>query len=196
MPAIMLFQKSGALLSLAEISQSLSELLGLNCSIMIDGDRISHDEYENASAELHSGTVYIELPDLEEDEGEPTVSFEALPRLDRDDSMQKLIDEIVDQEISLKSDLNDNSRDLVLSFDDTPAGMEAGYALAYTIASETGSGILFPGFTDDDDTVWFDNAEDFADAVFGEGDDDDDDEEDEEDDEDEDVYIEDDEEKD
>ncbi|HMZ52591.1 MAG TPA: hypothetical protein PK988_10020, partial [Candidatus Sumerlaeota bacterium] len=102
----------------------------------------------------------------------------ATPRLDRDDSIQKIIDEILQQDETLKEELDRNKRDVMLTFDESPAGMEAGYALAYTIASETGSGILLPSANDEDGTLWFEDAEDFADEVFGDDEGGDEDEED------------------
>lgn len=174
MPAILIFQKSGNLLSLKDITKGLEDLLGLGCSLMVNGKRLPSDEWENAGDGFQDGQVFVDLPDLETDEGQPMVVFSAAARLDRDESIQLMVDEIVEQEITLDADLNKNARDILLTFEDTPAGMEAGYAIAYAVASETGSGILFPGFTDDDDTVWFEDAEDFADAVFGEEDEGDD----------------------
>ncbi|HMX61676.1 MAG TPA: hypothetical protein PKD58_01255 [Candidatus Sumerlaeota bacterium] len=177
MPYILLFQRGGELLSLSEISQGLSELLGLACSVEVGGKRIAAGEWNKASAEFHEGKIYVELPDLEVDEGTPLVSIEATPRLDRDDSIQKIIDEILQQDETLKEELDRNKRDVMLTFDESPAGMEAGYALAYTIASETGSGILLPSANDEDGTLWFEDAEDFADEVFNDDEEGDEDEE-------------------
>ncbi|MCC6548193.1 hypothetical protein IT570_13585 [Candidatus Sumerlaeota bacterium] len=167
MPYILLFQRSGELLSLSEISQGLSELLGLTCAVEMSGKRIAPGDWNKSSSEFHEGRIYVELPDLAAEEGVPLVTIEATPRLDRDDSIQKIIDEILSQDGTLKAELDENTRDVMLTFDDTPAGLEAGYALAYTISSETGSGILLPGSADDDGTLWFEDAEDFADEVFG-----------------------------
>jgi len=180
MPAILLFAKDALQLRAATFKESMTQALGLSCYPCREGGAQT-DEFEPAEDNVQSTRVYVELPDLEGDEGTPEVGIEIAPRLDRDESIQQMIDEILEQESSLKEDLQDNSYDIILTFDDTPAGVEAGSAVAYVLASETGSGVLIPAFSEEDDTVWFQDAEDFADAVFGEEDEDDEDDEDEDD---------------
>ncbi|CAN5436764.1 hypothetical protein BH09SUM1_BH09SUM1_17910 [soil metagenome] len=174
MPAILLFSREPYALKSAALSETMTQALGVSCFPCKDGERIA--EFDAAEDGSQAGAVSVDLPDLEEDEGKPIVNFEVAPRLDRDESIQKMVDEIVEQENSLSEEINNNTFDFILTFDDTPAAVEAGSVLAYIIAGETDSGILIPGFTDEDDTVWFDNAEDFADAVFGDETEDGDDE--------------------
>ncbi|MDX9975762.1 MAG: hypothetical protein RBU21_22465 [FCB group bacterium] len=168
MPVIMVFQKNPELLSISEISHSLTELLGLTCGVMIDGKKVDIDDYDGATRELTQGTIYVDLPDLEEDEGQPVLDFAATPRLDRDDEMQGFIDEILEQEDSLRAELDENTRDIMITSSEDPAAIEAASAIAYVVASETESGILVRTSDEDDDTVWFADAEQFADFVFGE----------------------------
>lgn len=186
MPAILIFQKEPQYLTLTEIGQSLSEMLGVTCSLQNEAGRVAPTIADKETPEFRKGAIYVEIPDLEEDEGEPIVSYEAAPRGERDEAFQKMIEEILSQDNSLAESLSANSRDIVLTFDESPAGVEAGSALAYAIASETASGLLVIGSEDGEGTVWFSDAEEFADLVFGDDEDDEeyDDEEDEGDDED------------
>lgn len=186
MPAILIFQKEAQYLTLTEIAQSLNEMLGVTCSLSTEAGRMSPTLADKESAQFRKGTIYVEIPDLEEDEGEPVVSYEAAPRGERDEAVQEMLEEILSQDNSLSETFSANSRDIVLSFDESPAGVEAGSALAYAIASETGSGLLVIGSEDGEGTVWFSDAEEFADLVFGDDEDedeeyDDEDEDDEED---------------
>ena len=171
MPVIMIFQKDAEPLRVPEISESMAATLGVPCFVFEKGRKLSAAEAEGDQALLVDGQVWVELPDLEEDEGEPIVTFESSPRLDREDPLQEMIDEIVKQEPSLDEPMNTNQRDVLLTFDESMAGIEAGNALAYIIAAEAESGLLIPGFEDDQDTLWFDSADDFADAAFGEDED-------------------------
>lgn len=183
MPAILIFQKSNEELTLADFSNGLEELLGLSCGLVVDGRRI--DPSSAGTEPFESGTIYVDLPELEEDEGKPEVLVDSAPRLDRDETFQALIDEIVEQDAELAPDMNQNSRDILLTFEETPAALEAGSALAYVIAAQTDSGILIRSSDDQEDSIWFADAEEFAEYVFG--DDEDEDEDDDEDGEDEEV---------
>jgi len=181
MPAILLFPKEPLPLRAEALKESMSQALGLSCFPCKEGgDRL--DEFEAAEDGVQSGKVFVELPELESDEGSPEVNFEMVPRLDRDESIQAMVDEILEQESGLRQEIEENGYDIILTFDDTPAGVEAASALAYVLASETGSGVLIPAFSEEDDTVWFQDAEDFADAVFGEDDEDGDEDDDDDDD--------------
>ncbi|MCC5874701.1 MAG: hypothetical protein JJU11_00650 [Candidatus Sumerlaeia bacterium] len=177
MPAIMIFQKDATGLTVAEISDLLHGSLAVDCCLYKDGERIPLEDVERSGGEIASSTIWVNLPDWEEEEGNPTALVEVTPRLDREEPVQHLVDELLTQDASLDADLNHNSRDILITFEDTPAGEESAYALAYVIASETSSGILVPAFEEGDDTAWFEDPEDFADIVFGDDEDIDDDEE-------------------
>lgn len=186
MPAILIFQKDPQYLTLTEIGRSLSEMLGVTCSLQSEAGRVAPTIADKETPEFRKGTIYVEIPDLEADEGEPIVSYDAAPRGERDEAFRQMIQEILSQDESLAESLTENSRDIILSFDESPAGVEAGSALAYAIASETASGLLVIGSEDGEGTVWFSDAEEFADLVFGDDDDEEDYEDDEEEEEDED----------
>ena len=161
MPFIMIFQKTSELLSAAEISELMKEILGYGCEA-VEGDA------PVSGAELHRGRLYVHLEDLDPSEGKPEVQYEALPRLDRDDTLQKLIDEIVEQDPSLGEEMNRNTRDILITFPDTDAATDAGYAVAYIVAAETESGLLLPSFDEETETLWFSDAEEFYSTVFEE----------------------------
>jgi hypothetical protein len=171
MPAILIFQKDTTGLTVTEIAESLHGVMGIDCCLYAEGKKVGLDAPASAG-EIGDSIVWVNLPDLEDDEGLPTVRLEVAPRLDREDPIQALVDELIEQDKTLAETLNHNARDITLTFDDTPAGEEAAYVLAYIIASETSSGILVPAFEEGDDTAWFDDPEDFADIVFGEEDED------------------------
>lgn len=168
MALIMVFQQNPELMSFTEISHSLIELLGVTCEMMVEGKAMSLSEFKDAGKELTEGTIAVNLPDLEADEGEPVLSYRASPRLDREEDFQKFINEILAQDADLSEPLNSNSRDIFLTCDDTSAGLEALSAIAYVVASETGSGLMVVDSDAEEDTVWFSDAEEFADEVFGE----------------------------
>jgi hypothetical protein len=174
MPLILVFQKNNEHLTIPKLSEDMVSLLGVPCFLFDNGKKLSAAESAGDIAELHEGQVWVELPELQPDEGEPLVSFECIPRLERDESLQELIEEVVEQEPGLDEALNHNARDIMLHFEDTMAGIEAGNALAYIIAQDTESGILIPGEGEDEDdqeSFWFETAEDFADAAFSSDDD-------------------------
>ncbi len=170
MSAIMIFQKDTELLSISEISHSLAEFLGLGCAVVVEDRRVAVGEYEGSTGEFHDGRIYVELPELQEEEGEPTVDYHAAPRLDRDETWQRIADEIIEQEPALRPEIEENARDILLTFDDTVAAIEAATAIAYIVAGETNSGLLVRSSEEDEDSVWFPNAEAFADFVYGEED--------------------------
>lgn len=173
MPVIMIFQKDTTGLTVVEVSELLHGSLGVDCCLYKEGEKIPLEDVARSGGEISQATVWVNLPDWEAEEGEPTVQVDISPRLDREEPVQKLVDELIEQDSTLDEDLNHNARDILLTFEDTAAGEESAYALAYVVASETGSGILIPGFEEGDDTAWFEDPEDFADIVFGDEDDED-----------------------
>ncbi len=161
MPFIMIFQKTPELLGAAEISELMKEMLGYGCEAVVD-------DATPQAGELHRGRLYVHLEDLGPEEGKPVVQYEALPRLDRDPVLQQLIDEIVGQDPSLDEDMNHNSRDILITFPDTDAATDAGYAVSYIVAAEAESGLLLPSFDEESETLWFTDAEEFYSTVFEE----------------------------
>lgn len=159
MPLIMIFQKAPGLLSVGEISELMKEMLGYGCEPLAGNT-------DPPTGELHRGRLYVHLEDLGPDEGQPEVQYEAIPRLDRDPTLQQLIDEIVEQDPELDEVLNQNARDILITFPDTDAASDAGYAVAYVVAAEAESGILLPSFDEDSETLWFSDAEEFYTTVF------------------------------
>lgn len=175
MPAFFMFTKENTLKDFPAISSSMAEAFGCGCYPLKDGKKTSR--LEGDAEGTISGSVHVSLPDLTPEEGEPVVQVEAMPRLDRSAEVQSMIDEIVEQDAELGKVMNENSFDIIISCDEGSAAMDAASSLAYVIASEAGTGILIPAFEEeDDDTLWFDDAEDFAEAAFGaeEGDEDED----------------------
>lgn len=168
MPVLMIFQHGTDLLSISEINHALGELLGLSCRAYVNDKAVPVDEYKGAARELSQGQIYVDLPDLQEDEGLPVVQYEVIPRLDRNESMQGFIDEILEQDSTLKKEIDQNSRDIVITSDESAAAVEAASAIAYVVASETASGVLVRTTEEEEETVWFSDAEEFADFVFGE----------------------------
>jgi hypothetical protein len=176
MPVIMIFQQNDAPLAIRDLSESMAASLGVPCFLFDKGRKLSAADVQGEAGVLSEGQVWVELPDLQEDEGEPVVSFEIMAREERDEAVQEMIDEIVNQEGALQAVMNQNTQDIIITYEDTLAGYEAGNAFAYIVANETGSGILVPGTEEDEETLWFESAEDFADAAFSEDEDGDDDE--------------------
>lgn len=196
MPAILLFQKDNKALPLADLSDTMAASLGVFCFAWLENKKVPAEELKADARNLGAtGQFWVDIPELQEDEGLPLVTVEVTPRLDRDADMQGLIDEILAQDSSLKKTLDKNQRDILITAEDTPAGTEAGNAIAYAIAEMTGSGLLLPGLADDEETLWFDSSDDFAEAVFDTSDDDDEDDDDDEELEDEDDEEEEDEEE-
>lgn len=117
------------------------------------------------------GHLHLDLPDLDPEDGAPIVSYESIARLDRDEVMQQIVEEILDQDETLRPRLDKNKRDVMVTFDDNSASFEAASLVAFVVAAETSSGLLIPDFTEDGETVWFDNADDFLDALYGDEDD-------------------------
>lgn len=176
MPYLMIFQKKDTNLDFeALLDRMVADLgvpfVGLKGESRVDPGKIDHDK----------GSIWVDLEELAEDEGVPVADFEVTPRAKRSSELKKLIEEIVKQDDSLADDMAKNARDIVITWEDTIASSEAASALAYAIASDTESGILLPATSEEEETMWFETADDFADAVFG--DDEDDDEEYEDDDE-------------
>lgn len=169
MPVIFIFAMDNEPLLLPEVSSSLTGCLGVPCFAYRDERKLSAAELTDGGV-MSEGQIWVELPDLDPGDGQPLVSYEVAPRLDREDSLQAMVDEILDQEDTLREVMDRNSIDIMLTFDDTLAGMEAANCLAYVLAAGTGAGLLVPNFEGEEDTLWFDNADDFADAAFGEDD--------------------------
>lgn len=167
MSAILLFGRDDTVPSFRRLSESLVELLGLEARFLQDGTSLAPADVDGADEPLSDAHLHVELPDLEEDEGEPTIHVAVTPRDDRDPAIQELINEILRQEPRLKESLEGNRWDILLSFEDSSAAVEAGVAFAYIYATETGSGVLVRGEDEDAETLWFADAEDFADFVFG-----------------------------
>ena len=175
MPAILLFQKDNKALPLADLSDTMAASLGVFCFAWVQNKKVPAEELKGDARNLTQGQFWVEIPELQEDEGLPLVTVEVTPRLDRAEDMQGLIDEILSQDSSLKKVIDKNSRDILITAEDTAAGTEAANAIAYAVAEMTGSGLLLPGLADDDETLWFDSSDDFAEAVFDVSDDDEDD---------------------
>lgn len=173
MRAIMVFHRSPELPSLSELAHSMNELLGLGCGLIKEDKLIPAGDYEDAGKEVHEARLYVELPDLEEDEGDPVVHYQAIPRLDRDEAIAEIIDEIVAQEPALREAIDANVRDILLTCEESFASYDAASALAYVVASETECGLLVISDEDEEGTVWFSDAESFWEAEFGDDEDDD-----------------------
>lgn len=107
MPAIMIFQKDTAGLTVSEISETMVELLGLDCCLYSKGEIIPLTDTSRSGAELSHGAIWVHLPELSvEEEGEPKVRMEVTPRLDREEPFQELIDELVGQDGALAAHLD------------------------------------------------------------------------------------------
>ena len=144
MRMILIFQPDAAAITPSRIAESLEEGLGL-VGLLTDGESKTDPE-DFAGGEFSEGDFYIELPDLAEDEGEPTANYASMPRTERDETIAEIVKELVEQEDSLKPTFEGNGRDVIISFEDTPAGIEAGSVLAYAVASAVGAGVLLPAF--------------------------------------------------
>lgn len=180
MPAIILFQKDNKTLPIADLSDALAASFGVFCFSWKENRKIPAEELKGEARNLTEGQLWVELPDLQPEEGAPVVTFEITPRLDRASDMQELIDQILEQDSSLRKLIDKNQRDILITAEDTEAGIQAANAVAFAIAEATGSGLLLPGLAEDEETLWFDSADDFAEAVFDVSDDDDDEDEDDE----------------
>lgn len=170
MPAIMIFQKETEGLAVSEISETMVEILGLDCCLYTKNAKVPLTDTGQSGTELTHGAIWVNLPDLHEDEGEPKVRVEITPRLDREQPIQDLVGELLEQDPALADHIEHNARDILLTFKDTSAGEEAAYVLAYVLATITAGSILVPGFEEGDETAWFEDPEDFADIIFGEDD--------------------------
>ena len=139
---------------------------------------------------LKEGALWVALPELEEDEGDPILDYAAIPRGDRDDAIKELVAQMVEQDPSLAPIVTKNALDIIITFEGSAASVEAGCAVAYAVAAAAESGVLlldgpdegeFEEDGEDDEeqegaedeggeTVWFPDAESFADFVFNEDD--------------------------
>ncbi|MBI1293253.1 hypothetical protein GC173_18770 [bacterium] len=164
MPAMLLFAVKPFKLEARELSSAIKDSFALTSFPWDKGQKAKN--FPPATDEGQSATFFIDLPELEEDEGDPIIEIEVTSRLDRDEEMQKMIDEIVGQEKSLAPRIDKNHSDILLTFEDTPAAFEVACMTAYAIAEATESGVLVPAFEEGEETLWFDNAEDFADEIF------------------------------
>lgn len=168
MPIVLVFPKANKPLLLPELSDSMALALGVPFSKYDEktGKRTPVADLTGTEAHLRSGSYYIEMPDLEEDEGSPVVQVELTPRLDRDEEIQELIDELVAQDPSLDEPMNQNAVDVLLTFGDHLAELEGGDALAFVIAAHAECGLLVPGAGEEEETIWCDSADDFAELAF------------------------------
>ncbi len=168
MPAFIIFQADQHQPSLAEFSAVLNNQLGLGLKRYKEGKAVPVGDYSGLDEGGISEAVFVELLDLEKDEGLPVVKLDSFPRLDRSEELQEIVDQILDQESSLSTIFNENARDILIGFEETPAAIEASCALAYAVACELQTGILLLSHDETDGTVWFPDAEEFADFAFGE----------------------------
>ena len=169
MNAILLFQKEpGDFPTVESICAEVLALTGFECRAI----ELPADEEEDDSG-LALG-FQLEIPDLEEDEGEPVARVFTNHRLDRDENVQAFVDEILAEEPELAEIFDKVHTDVMILFEPEDAAEEAAYALAYSISKALGVGILIPPFEDEDEgTAWFETAEDFYDMLYAEGEDDD-----------------------
>ncbi len=190
MSVIVIFQNKPTPLSLLEISETLEGLLGLPVTLAKDGKPVKLEDYPGRDQPLKEGALWVALPELEEDEGDPILDYAAIPRGDRDDAIKELVAQMVEQDPSLAPIVTKNALDIIITFEGSAASVEAGCAVAYAVAAAAESGVLlldgpdegeFEEDGEDDEeqegaedeggeTVWFPDAESFADFVFNEDD--------------------------
>lgn len=170
MPFILIFANSTEPLSFLSIREGFRELLGIDCALQQEGEEVKVEKLDYDNDGGLSVEVWVDLPELDPAEGHPIVHLDSHPRLDREEAVQSIVEEILDQDETLAEIIEKNGRDFMLTFETTPAGLEAARALAYVLSSETQSGVLVSESAEEE-TWWFDNAEEFGDAVFGEPDD-------------------------
>ncbi len=169
MPATLIFKKDQEPMKAEMLGDAIRELLGIECSIVVGEELVPTAKFDKDHKEFVSERIFIAISDLEDDEGMPIASIDISPRLDRDEALQKFVDEIVKQEPSLDQVMNHNNVDIMVTFDEFPAGVEAGSVVTYAAASVVEGGVLvLEGMEDEESTVWFPDAEGFADMVFGE----------------------------
>jgi hypothetical protein len=189
MPAMFLFPAKQAKIEARIISACIKDAFGVAISPW-DNDKVT-DRLPKPVGSTHEGAFFFDLPELEEEEGTPVAYFRQTIRAERSEEIQALADEIIAQDAEFEKLINKNQTDIVVSFEQTPASFEAAALLTYAFAESFSCGVLIPGFEEGEETVWFENAEDFAnDVIFGE----DDEDEDEDDDDDESSDVEDDDE--
>jgi hypothetical protein len=169
MPVMLLFSAKPYKLEARAVTKAISDAFALTSNPWADGQHLK--SFPPAEDGAQKGSLWVNLPELEDDEGQPVVHLSVEPRLDRDDSLQQLINEIIGQEAGLKEALDRNASDLIIEFDDTPAGFEAACMVAYVLSEETASGILVPAFDEGEEMLWYDTAEDFANEIFQDDDD-------------------------
>lgn len=173
MNALIIFQKKNEDLLVSELSEAMNGLLGVDCALL-EPDSGANGTLPPSDTAFRGGMVRVNFPDIDEEaEGIPVVSVKLVPRKDRDADLKEILDALIAQDPSLEGPFCDNARDFYLFHEETPAAAEAAYVLAYVLGLGTSSGILIPSTEDDMQTVWFEDPEDFADVVFGDGDDDD-----------------------
>lgn len=175
MAVIMVFPADQEPITFSDLSSALQNAVGFPCFPFENGKKLSKADLP--SPELSSGALWLEVPETTPEDGEPVVHYEIHPRLDRDEALQGMFEEILNQDDSLDAALNQNSYDVILTFAEEPAAVEAAHCLAYVIGAGTGGAILVPAQDEEDEALWYDSAEDFADAIFGGDDEEDEDEE-------------------
>ncbi len=167
MPFILVFASESEPIDLTKLSLDFKELLGVGCSLQVDGEEAGEDDVAHDADGGISIDVRVDLPELDSSEGQPIVHLDSHPRLDREEAVQSIIEEILEQDETLSDIIEMNGRDFMLTFETTPAGLESARALAYVLATKTNSGVLLSE-SEDEETWWFENAEEFGDAAFGE----------------------------
>lgn len=168
MPAMLLFSAKPYKLDARAITSAIKDCFALTAYPWEKGEKAKN--FPAPTDEGQSGLLFVELPELEEDEGDPIAQLEVFPRLDREQDLQSMIDEIVAQDKALDKALNKNQSDILITFDDSPAAFETACMAAYVIAEAIEGGVLIPAFEEGEETLWFDNADDFQNEIFQEED--------------------------
>lgn len=130
MPAIWLFPRAGSPPDPNEVRNFAEEEVGIS---------------ECAVNPPESGEDDAYVFTLEGEDGKAcSARVDWFPRDERSEQVQDLLDEIVEQEGDMEAELNENSFDVVVSFEKDPNDMFAGMIVAYAIGSLGDCGILIP----------------------------------------------------
>ncbi len=130
MPAIWLFPRAGSPPDADQVRHFAEEEVGISECAVNPPDSGEDDAY-----------VFT----LEGEDGRTcTARVDWIPRDERSEHVQDLLDEIVQQEEDMAGELNDNAYDVVVSFEKDPNDMFAGMIAAYAIGSLGDCGILIP----------------------------------------------------
>lgn len=130
MPAIWLFPRAGSPPDAEDVRNFAEEEVGISECCVNPPDSGEDDAY-----------VFT----LQGEDGKVcTARVDWFPRDERSEQVQDLLDEIVEQEGDMAGELNENSYDVVVSFEEDPNDMFAGMIAAFAIGSLGDCGILIP----------------------------------------------------